>query len=123
MISYPKIEKLRLESVLCVTVMMSSKISSKPRSYGSIPVVELIQDEPSMVPTVTIGCWLSLKLKLKSLFKTVTTPPPESRPRFSTVFSDWTYDESVESDDEKLRWSLSELEQRDSNFFRMSIPK
>lgn len=94
---------------------------SKPRSYGSIPVVEIMIDKPSR-STVTIGCWVSLKMKLTSLFKTVTTPPPESRPRFSTVFSDWTYSESDDEDDEKLRWSLSELERRDSNFFRMHRP-
>lgn len=96
---------------------------SKKTSYGTLPVEFIVVDEPKLqLPTVTIGCWASLKNKLKSLVKTVVTPPEESRPRRSTAFSDWTYSES---DDELLRWSLSDFtdgkyERSCSNVFRMA---
>ena len=103
---------------------MKKILSHKPSltSYGTIEVIH-VDALYSPSPTVTIGCWLSLKSKLGSLFKAVVTAPPESRPRFSTSFSDWTYpDSDEESDHGLLRWSVDDLDdliRRDSNAFRM----
>ena len=100
---------------------------SKKPNYGTIKntIEVIIVDEPSSLPTITIGCWSSLKRKLDSLFKCIVTPPEDSRPRFSTVFSDWTYPDSYcESDDGLLRWSLSDFtdekyNRRDSSAFTL----